>query len=985
MNTSSVLRLGAFALTAFSVATSIDAASTKDKVAGYEAVLTGSATYTAKGGGHSGAAADLAIDFTRAGGPLKVADAAWVNGAAGSDELTVAFWAKKYDTADNSAFWLNSTSASAGNRGFQAHVPWSNQHIYFDTAGCCAAEQRIEAGIDTFPGYSGDAAWWNDWHYYVFSKKADVKQIWIDGVLFLEGTGAAALTADFTSLVIGGDGAGNSGFHGVMDDFAILGTQMTEAQMKSIVGGALPSSLPAAAKLLAYWDFNDFPADGLTTLSPSDKSTTAAPDLVQVVHRDGKQVWTKDNVSLKLDGTKVAATIEKKDDVIKITYKPSPFLDGQSKHVAELTYPDTATGNPTTQTWKFSVAPYSKDTVKSIVGGFRGAASFSGTGKGKSGKAGDYAIDLGKAGGYAIIPDASYLNEYSAKDVLSVSFWQKLYQVGDFSSFWMNGPSQGRVFQAHVPWSNANIYFDTAGCCSPDQRISAGIDTFAGYTGDASWWQEWHHFTFVKNGATKQIYIDGQLFLEGPGAAVMASDIQAMSIGAITDGGARVKGMMDDFAVYSTGLTAAQAGQLASGKLPTDLGAGVGLVNYWNFNDLPAGGLFSGITPVEDAKTAGPNLVSIVHQDGAKAWSVDKVALLIDGAAATGASITKADDLVTIKYVPATLFAPQSTHTATVKYDGAVAYEWSFTVGSYTKDLVKSYVGVLNGPAVYTADKGGKSGAAGDYAIDLGKNNAGQAVQIVDASFMNEATKNDVLAVAGWQKLHQIADSAFFWATSPTTGGGNRAMGTHAPWSNNNLYFDTAGCCSGDQRISAAIDTLPTYTGDVSWWQDWHHFVFQKNGATKEIWIDGVLFLTGENTLPLPTDITTAYFGFDPPDNAGMRGLIDDMAIFGAALDEATVGKLVSGTKPNALPVAQKLLAYWDFNDAPAPVAANPVITGIKVGADGKVTITWTGGGQIEAAASVNGPWAPVTGASGGTFIWTPGANDKVIYARVRN
>ncbi len=65
--------------------------------------------------------------------------------------------------------------------------------------------------------------------------------------------------------------------------------------------------------------------------------------------------------------------------------------------------------------------------------------------------------------------------------------------------------------------------------------------------------------------------------------------------------------------------------------------------------------------------------------------------------------------------------------------------------------------------------------------------------------------------------------------------------------------------------------------------------------------------------------------------------------------------------------------------------AAGPTITGINPGADGKVTITWTGGGQLEAAASLNGPWSPIAGATTGTFVWTPGANDKVIYARVRN
>ena len=43
---------------------------------------------------------------------------------------------------------MNSPTAPYG-RLFHSHTPWSNQHIYFDTMGCCdGATQRIEAGID---------------------------------------------------------------------------------------------------------------------------------------------------------------------------------------------------------------------------------------------------------------------------------------------------------------------------------------------------------------------------------------------------------------------------------------------------------------------------------------------------------------------------------------------------------------------------------------------------------------------------------------------------------------------------------------------------------------------------------------------------------------------------------------------------------------------------------------------------------------------
>lgn len=69
----------------------------------------------------------------------------------------------------------------------------------------------------------------------------------------------------------------------------------------------------------------------------------------------------------------------------------------------------------------------------------------------------------------------------------------------------------------------------------------------------------------------------------------------------------------------------------------------------------------------------------------------------------------------------------------------------------------------------------------------------------------------------------------------------------------------------------------------------------------------------------------------------------------------------------------------------PVGVSTTPTITGVVVNANGSVTITWTGGGQLEAATSINGTYAPVPGATGGSFTWTPGATDSILFARVRN
>ncbi|MBI1840223.1 MAG: hypothetical protein HYR88_05155 [Verrucomicrobia bacterium] len=231
---------------------------TKDKVRGYPAVITGAAVYSENGGGHSGKGGDYAMDLTTEGGAIVNFDATWVNAAFAKDEVSVGFWIKRHDIQGSSAFWFNSPSSNYGQRGFQAHVPWSDNTLYYDTAGCCGIGQRSSVEIATFPDYSGNITWWTaNWHYFVFSKKAHDKQVWIDGKLFLEAPLAVPLPSDITSLYLGSTGYGTGFMHAVIDDFAVFSTKLSGAQIFSLASGLLPSALGPSAGLVAYWDFND--------------------------------------------------------------------------------------------------------------------------------------------------------------------------------------------------------------------------------------------------------------------------------------------------------------------------------------------------------------------------------------------------------------------------------------------------------------------------------------------------------------------------------------------------------------------------------------------------------------------------------------------------------------------------------------------------------------------------------------------------------
>jgi len=223
---------------------------TLDNVGGYPGLVIGNAVSTADGEGRSGQPGDRGLDLTADGGSVIVTEYEWLNELFAADEITVALWSKKHTIANNSAFWI-ANSAGSGNRGFQAHLPWSNGQIYFDTQGCCASPgQRINAPVADF---DDNPDFMSEWHLYSFSKKGGVKEIRIDGELFLDGVDADPLTADVTGLFIGSAGDLGNKDRAVYDDFSIFSKALTEAELKGIVDGGSPADI---ASLAAHWDFD---------------------------------------------------------------------------------------------------------------------------------------------------------------------------------------------------------------------------------------------------------------------------------------------------------------------------------------------------------------------------------------------------------------------------------------------------------------------------------------------------------------------------------------------------------------------------------------------------------------------------------------------------------------------------------------------------------------------------------------------------------
>ena len=217
-----------------------------DRIHSFPGNFEGEAAYSADGLGRGGKPGDRALYLgTNSTALVRNSAGAWLSAAGVRDTITVSFW-EKWTTpiASIFAFYGISPSSQDNARGISAHSPWGDGTIYWDTGGSAAA-YRISANFSTFsnnvPGYTdANGFFTNQWHHLAFVKDGSVKQIWIDGLLFLQGTNATVLATDFTQFLMGNTWASASAFHGFMDDFAVYGTALDPTNIMALAKGASP-------------------------------------------------------------------------------------------------------------------------------------------------------------------------------------------------------------------------------------------------------------------------------------------------------------------------------------------------------------------------------------------------------------------------------------------------------------------------------------------------------------------------------------------------------------------------------------------------------------------------------------------------------------------------------------------------------------------------------------------------------------------------
>ena len=193
----------------------------------------------------------------------------------------------------------------------------------------------------------------------------------------------------------------------------------------------------------------------------------------------------------------------------------------------------------------------------------------------------------------------------------------------------------------------------------------------------------------------------------------------------------------------------------------------------------------------------------------------------------------------------------------------------------------------------------------------------------------NAIVESQEVTISFW--INRNGDDATNQWTFLFQDGGNRQLGSHAPWGNGQVYFDVSGCCGGNQRINVSMNGADTDAG-------WHHLAYVKKtnpdesdkaisaifqdgapivsspGCDLACWAGGAtddLVAWGDATIDPVVPITSAAFGSAPGGGSSNNGLIDDFAVWDEALSVERIVGLSEGGGVIPIPEGETL---GDFN-----------------------------------------------------------------------
>jgi hypothetical protein len=219
--------------------------------------------------------------------------------------------------------------------------------------------------------------------------------------------------------------------------------------------------------------------------------------------------------------------------------------------------------------WNFNDAGNAAGSVSNVggyLGTFMGTVTRTGDTLGVSGTPGDYALSLPGSGAGSMMDATSpsllaALNSLTGTQSMSVTYWQNLNAISNSTAFWAQSTSVTRGLNVHSPWGDGNIYFDSAGCCTPGvHRLFGGLGAAIG---------QWELITLTYDNGTKNIYRGTTLINSGAGFLPLTTDLTSFYVGnespsQLLNPNAR----FDNFTLWNGALSPAEIAVLAQRPVP---------------------------------------------------------------------------------------------------------------------------------------------------------------------------------------------------------------------------------------------------------------------------------------------------------------------------------------------------------------------------------------------------------------------------------
>ncbi len=890
-----------------------DGVSVKSVVGGYAGQIKDLAVVSAAGQGKFGKGfvmspeankGQLVIEASGTDNPLNV--------AAVDDNITITVWQKNNSNPNSSTFWAVADDQA---RSTQAHMPWSDGALVWDTSGCCGATQRIAGAPEAFD--------FNSWHLYSFVKRGGTKEIWIDGTKFRTGEGYSAHSVLNTQLFLGGEPNGNNIPDATIDDFVIWQGALSPEQIAKLAGGAKPSDLVIDTDkdgIPDDWEkqygYNpndaadaksDFDKDGFDNLAEynagTDPKDLTPPTLVSAAAAASGTTFTI-VFSEKVDAVTAGATAN-------YAITPALAVTGVAVKGNTVTL-TTAKQNLNGTEYTIAVSNVQDLSKQTIV-----AAS--------------------KVSAYAFITLREGVMKFSAWFGITGTPVQNLL---DDPRYPATPDRVGAAFgfnSRDVFGNDANDNYGATleGVLTPTE---SGSYRFFVYSDDAS-----QLFLSTDDKEANLVQIAEETgccnFFTEPDSARTSEPV------ALTAGKKYFIRM-----IYKEG-GGGDYGQVAWRKEGDKIAASALKPIPGKFFTSEAvaspAGFIQTVTPTPKTVQAG-NKIEIVHVDGRTPQTVATSSLEVDGVK-VAATIAKSGIYLTVNFEAN--FAANTKHTAKFNYldiaGKPTSYEWSFSTNPLNDAnalFIEAEDFDFDGGQTITDQKIGMNGK---YAGDAFNGKGG----IAGVDFNNPGGN------AGQPYRSETAVAA---GKGPN--GGSRNRGLFDVDVNYSVGWNDAGDWQNYTR------TFPTPA------KKYLVYGFASSGGSP------IQFTLDEVTAGVGTETQTLKPLADLKPGRATAGW-DSLELFQftnpGTQDPAVLELGGKKTLRLTLPAGNGDIDYFAF--IPAPDEA-PKFTSIVRNANGSLTLTWTGGGKLQSAASLKGPWTDVAGAASPLTL-TPNADAQ--FARI--